>query len=102
MRTTHVLSLLLAVGSTFVVLGCVSAEGTAQTRAANDFACPESQVTVSSIGGTSYRAVGCGKTTIYTCAASDGSRGSVTAYACRPESAPQSTAVSAPEPQPAH
>ena len=87
MRNAHLFFVALS------VVACVSAQGTAQTRAANDFACPEAQVIVTSIGGTSYKAEGCGKSATYTCSASDGNNGKVTAYACIPESAPQPKAA---------
>lgn len=84
--TPALCALLLSLG----VSGCVSAMGTAKTRAANDFQCQEENVVVTSIGGTSYRATGCGKAAVYNCAASDAHKGSTTSYACVPESAPVS------------
>jgi hypothetical protein len=37
------------------------------TRATNEFSCPQDQVHIDELGGTSYRATGCGKTATYTC-----------------------------------
>jgi len=54
-------------------VGCVTMQGTAQTRAANDLRCPEEQVVVANIGGSSYRATGCGQEATYNCGASTGS-----------------------------
>ena len=76
---------------TLALVGCISAQGTTQTRAANDFQCPKDQIVVTNIGGTSFRAEGCGKTATYNCAASDASKGSTTAYACVPEAPPMAT-----------
>jgi hypothetical protein len=70
---------------------CASPYGTTMTRAANDFQCPEDKVILKSLGGTSYRAWGCGKTAVYNCTASDASKGTVTAYACIPEQPPVAT-----------
>ena len=47
--------------------GCVTHETVTRTRAANDFPCEEQQVEVVNIGGTSYRATGCGKQATYNC-----------------------------------
>ena len=66
----------------------VTPQGTAKVRAANDFQCSEDAVTLTNIGGTSYRAQGCGKSAVYTCAVSDAYNGSARNYACVPESAP--------------
>jgi hypothetical protein len=80
---------------------CITPQGTAKTRAANDFQCAEDGVTVTNIGGTSYRAEGCGKTAVYNCAASDAQRGTASNYACIPESPPNAAANAAPAVQPA-
>ncbi len=50
-----------------VTSGCSSTESVAHTRAANDFSCSKDQVVVTSIGGTSYRATGCGHVATYDC-----------------------------------
>jgi hypothetical protein len=65
--------------------GCVDAESIARTRAANDFECDEDKVNVTNIGGTSFRADGCGQKGVYTCTASEGYSGTTTDYACVPE-----------------
>lgn len=52
---------------TLLAVGCVTMAGTAQTRAANDLKCPEDQVVVANIGGTSFRATGCGQEATYNC-----------------------------------
>ncbi len=46
---------------------CVTMSGVAQTRAANDLKCPEDQITVANIGGSSFRATGCGQEATYNC-----------------------------------
>ena len=68
-----------------LLTGCISAASTAKTRAANDFSCPEDQITVASVGGDSYRADGCGKSVVYDCGASDAYKGQTTNYTCVPE-----------------
>jgi hypothetical protein len=70
--------------------GCgVDAESVAKIRAANDFHCNEDKVSVESVGGTSYRAKGCGETEVYDCngsAVGTGIMGSeTTEYVCVPE-----------------
>jgi len=50
-----------------LAIGCVTMAGTAQTRAANDMKCPEEQIVVANIGGTSFRATGCGQEATYNC-----------------------------------
>ena len=72
---------LFVVGSS----GCVDAEDVARTRAANDFGCAESAVEITNIGGTSYRAHGCGKSAVYNCGGSTAVRGATTDYVCVPE-----------------
>jgi hypothetical protein len=54
-----------AVGA--LLSGCVTMQGTAKTRAANDLKCPEEQIAVVNIGGSSYRATGCGQEATYNC-----------------------------------
>jgi hypothetical protein len=69
--------------------GCGDAlEDAARARAANDLNCPEDKVTLIEIGGTSYRAKGCGDSAVYDCAQSSGHAGSLDAdYVCVPEGA---------------
>jgi hypothetical protein len=73
-------------GALGLLSGCVSASGTVKTRAANDFSCSEGAVTVkdigANIGGTSYKAEGCGQTAVYDCSQSFGGH---TGYECVPE-----------------
>ena len=38
-----------------------------RTRASNDLNCPEEQITVANIGGSSFRASGCGQQATYNC-----------------------------------
>ncbi len=65
---------------------------TAAIRAANDFSCPSNEVQITNVGGTSYRAEGCGKRATYTCIASDfDAYRFVRDYACRLEEAPTTT-----------
>jgi hypothetical protein len=63
MRTALVL---IALSAAFVT-GCTTTMGTARTRAANDFGCAEDRIQVTDIGGTSYRASGCGQSATYDC-----------------------------------
>jgi hypothetical protein len=49
------------------LFGCATMEGTVQTRASNDMKCPEERIAVANIGGTSYRATGCGQEATYNC-----------------------------------
>jgi hypothetical protein len=79
---------LLLLASLTLVLplaGCVTPDAVAKTRAASDFSCSEGQVEVTSIGGNSYRANGCGRSAVYDCAASDSYRGTASNYTCVPE-----------------
>lgn len=46
---------------------CVTMQGVAQTRAANDLRCPEDKIVVENIGGSSFRATGCGQEATYNC-----------------------------------
>jgi hypothetical protein len=59
--------LALAFGAT--LFGCVTSQGVAKQRASHDFSCPEDQVQVTRIAGSSYDASGCGKKAVYNCAA---------------------------------
>ncbi len=52
---------------TIGVAGCVTMETTARTRASNDLKCNEEKVVVRNIGGSSYRATGCGQEVTYNC-----------------------------------
>lgn len=66
------------------------ASGIARVRAANDFGCPKDQVTVTNIGGTSYRAEGCGLSVVYDCTGSTVVQisrysGGTTDFVCIPE-----------------
>ncbi len=47
--------------------GCVTMAGIAKTRASNDLRCAEDQIVVANIGGSSYRATGCGQEATYNC-----------------------------------
>ena len=47
--------------------GCVTMAGIAKTRASNDLRCSEDQIVVANIGGSSYRASGCGQEATYNC-----------------------------------
>ena len=60
--------------------GCVTMETTARTRASNDLRCGEESVVVKNIGGSSYRATGCGQEVTYNCAQSSGNT-----FVCRRE-----------------
>jgi len=62
MKATLLAALLACVAS-----GCVTATGIVRERAANEFSCDEENIEVYSIGGNTYRAIGCGKDATYTC-----------------------------------
>jgi hypothetical protein len=47
--------------------GCTGYASTVRARAASDFGCSESEITVDDIPGSTYRATGCGQTNEYTC-----------------------------------
>jgi hypothetical protein len=52
--------------------GCLFGQGApprtvVQTRAANEFNCPKEQLQIQELGGTSFKATGCGMTATYTC-----------------------------------
>jgi hypothetical protein len=81
-------ALSLTVVATGSLAGCVTPAGIAKTRAASDFGCPEDQVTVAEIGGTSYRAVGCDQAAVYNCSGSDSYKGTTNNYTCIPEAPP--------------
>jgi hypothetical protein len=72
-------------------VACVHPEDIARTRAANDFHCAEDDINIEELGGTSYRAKGCGYNEVYDCtgsAASVSRYGQVNSnYVCVPESA---------------
>jgi hypothetical protein len=46
---------------------CITMEGVAHTRAANDLRCPEDKIVMTNIGGSSFRATGCGQEATYNC-----------------------------------
>ena len=48
---------------------CITMQSVATTRASNDLRCPEEQVALANIGGTSFRASGCGQEATYNCVA---------------------------------
>lgn len=50
-----------------ILTGCFSAQGTVEARAAYDFNCPEDDVTVTNVSGTTYAASGCGRKALYVC-----------------------------------
>lgn len=58
---------LLVVAAVVATVGCVTMETTAHTRAVNDLRCDKDQVVVTNIGGSSYRATGCGQEVTYNC-----------------------------------
>ena len=69
MRFTVSTSLALSLAAGAFILGCGGAppQAVVATRAANEFSCPKEHVNVQNIGGTSYKATGCGQTATYTC-----------------------------------
>jgi hypothetical protein len=76
-----------------VLLGCVTPDAVARTRAASDFHCKEEHVTITELGGTSYRAEGCDHSAVYDCTGSKvaiagyggQTSGGTTDYVCIPE-----------------
>lgn len=70
---SNVLPLFVALAATFCAVGCVTMETTARTRASNDLRCGEERVVIRNIGGSSYRATGCGQEATYNCGQSTGS-----------------------------
>jgi hypothetical protein len=67
------------------VVGCANAAGVARARAASDLGCDKGQIEVTSLGGTSYSAEGCGESRVYDCAASDFTGDHTTNFVCVPE-----------------
>ena len=65
--TSKILPVLVVVAATLCGVGCVTMETTARTRASNDLKCGEDKVVVRNIGGSSYRATGCGQEVTYNC-----------------------------------
>ena len=58
----------LAAGGAFLLAGCgASQQSVVATRAMHEFSCPKDQVVVDELGGSSYRARGCGQTATFTC-----------------------------------
>lgn len=64
---SKVFPFLVVVTATVCGVGCVTMETTARTRASNDLKCGEEGVVVRNIGGSSYRATGCGQEATYNC-----------------------------------
>jgi hypothetical protein len=63
------------------LVGCVQMPDIVRTRASNDFPCASDQVSVRGIGGTSFRATGCGHEETYDCSTTGAG------YLCVPERA---------------
>ncbi len=92
---------LLAVRATFAIAtgvlltGCVHVgmevmpnvpKGIARARAASELPCPDDQLTVTDLPGSSYKVDGCGKSRVYDCTVSDlDGDGDVDDYTCIPE-----------------
>jgi hypothetical protein len=58
----------LAAGGAFLMAGCgASQQSVVATRAMHEFSCPKDQVVVEELGGSSYRAHGCGQEATFTC-----------------------------------
>jgi hypothetical protein len=64
-----VLSLLASVCATLV--GCSTYTGVVRERSSYDLKCPQDQISVKEIGGSTYAAEGCGANMTYTCVQSD-------------------------------
>ena len=58
---------LLVVAAVLATVGCATMETTAHTRAVNDLRCAQDQVVIKNIGGSSFRATGCGQEATYNC-----------------------------------
>jgi hypothetical protein len=69
MRFTVSTFIALSLVSGALSIGCGGAppQAVVATRASNELWCPKEQVSVQNIGGTSYKASGCGQTATYTC-----------------------------------
>jgi hypothetical protein len=69
MRSTVSAFVALSLVTGALSIGCGGAppQAVVATRASNEFSCPKEQVNVQNIGGTSYKASGCGQTATYTC-----------------------------------
>jgi hypothetical protein len=78
-----VLVVMLAVSTAACATGGM--EDAARARAANDLKCPEDKVNLVEIGGTSYRAKGCGDSAVYDCTQSAGHSTLDAEYLCVPE-----------------
>jgi hypothetical protein len=88
----------VVVGMFAALLGaCSGASGpqVVRTRAVNEFSCPAEKVTVEELGGTSYRAKGCGQTATYTCMG--GNVGNPYDAICTKEGTTTTTAAPAPK-----
>ena len=61
--------MLAALSILALTAGCGGAppQTVVQTRASNEFGCAKDQLQVQPLGGTSYKATGCGQTATYTC-----------------------------------
>jgi hypothetical protein len=71
-----------------VAIACAACATTAvQQRMAREIGCPESSVTVTSLGAGGYRAEGCGQSVVYVCA------GSGSAFTCVKDGTPGSGAA---------
>lgn len=57
----------VALSALLSLTGCVTQGSVVRTRALNDLSCDEKQIEVVNIGGTSYRARGCGQEATYNC-----------------------------------
>ena len=65
--TSTVAALSLVTGALAIGCGGAPPQAVVATRASNEFSCPKEQVNVQNIGGTSYKASGCGQAATYTC-----------------------------------
>jgi hypothetical protein len=65
---TRIMLGVLGAGWAFSIAGCgASQQSVVATRAMHEFSCPKDQVVVEELGGSSYRAHGCGQTATFTC-----------------------------------
>jgi hypothetical protein len=60
-------TLLAAVAAPLLAACGASQQSVVATRAMHEFSCPKDQVVVEELGGSSYRARGCGQTATFTC-----------------------------------
>ena len=69
------------------LVGCVHPSVIAERRAHYDLDCPHAPVTMTTLAGDTFIARGCGRTAVYTCIDSAGTRALAHRWSCIKESA---------------